>query len=165
MSDPPHSTASRPDQEVFLTVIANTPLVSIDLVVRNDEGKVLVGRRNNEPARGTWFVPGGRIWKDETLDEAYHRIATVELGPGDWVRIDAQLMGAYTHRYPTNFAEVPGISTHYVVLAHLLDVDALSDLPVDQHSAYLWVDHADLDDPPDGGIHENTAVYLRELAR
>ena len=151
------------DTDVFLTVVAHAPLVSIDLVVRNAGGKILVGRRTNEPAKGTWFVPGGRIWKDETLDEAFERIARVELGPGDWHRGHARLMGAYTHRYPTNFAEVDGIGTHYVVLSHLLDVEGIDELPTDQHSGYLWVGGSDLDDPPEGGIHENTAVYLREL--
>ena len=29
-----------------------------------------MGQRTNEPARGSWFVPGGRILKDEPLDEA-----------------------------------------------------------------------------------------------
>lgn len=152
------------DRDTSLTVVANAPLVSIDLVVRDTNGKVLVGLRTNEPAKGTWFVPGGRIWKDETLDEAFERIARVELGPGDWNRSTSQLMGAYTHRYPTNFAGVAGIGTHYVVLAHLVDVEHLADLPSDQHSSYLWLDHTDLREPPPGGIHDNTAVYLRELA-
>jgi colanic acid biosynthesis protein WcaH len=157
-------TGSGSDEDVFLTVVANAPLVSIDLLVRNGAGKVLVGRRTNEPAKGTWFVPGGRIWKDETLEEAFSRIATAELGPGNWKRSNSVFMGAYTHLYPTNFAEVPGIGTHYVVLAHLLEAGDLDDLPTDQHSAYLWVDHRDLEHPPRGGIHENTARYLRELA-
>jgi colanic acid biosynthesis protein WcaH len=67
----------------FLAVVTLTPLVSIDLVVVDEEGYILVGKRTNEPAYGTWFVPGGRVNKDETLDAAFERIATDELGPGD----------------------------------------------------------------------------------
>ena len=34
------------------------PIVSVDLIVFNSEGKALLGKRLNEPARGSWFVPG-----------------------------------------------------------------------------------------------------------
>ncbi len=146
----------------FLGVVAHTPLVSIDLVVRDPAGRILVGRRVNEPARGTWFVPGGRIWKGETLDVAFRRIATAELGPGEWRRDRAPLMGTYTHLYPTNFADVPGIETHYVVLAHLVDVATQPDLPEDQHSEYLWLLPGER--PPIGEAHANTTVYFDRLA-
>jgi colanic acid biosynthesis protein WcaH len=145
----------------FLAVVADAPLVSIDLVVRDRDGRVLVGRRVNEPAKGTWFVPGGRIWKGETLDAAFERIAGAELGPGAWSRGGSSLMGAYTHIYPTNFAQVPGIGTHYVVLAHLVEVARALELPEDQHSEYLWLAHGQ--SPPSGEVHPNTAVYLDEL--
>jgi hypothetical protein len=45
----------------FAQVVRLAPLVSIDLVTRNANGHVLVGLRNNEPAKGVYFVPGGRI--------------------------------------------------------------------------------------------------------
>ncbi len=54
----------------FSTVIRSTPLVSIDLILTRPDGAVLVGRRQNEPAKAYWFVPGGRIRKDERLDAA-----------------------------------------------------------------------------------------------
>jgi colanic acid biosynthesis protein WcaH len=36
----------------FTTVIKSAPLVSIDLVVTNQKGEVLLGYRNNRPAKG-----------------------------------------------------------------------------------------------------------------
>jgi colanic acid biosynthesis protein WcaH len=59
--------------------VTSVPLVSVDLVVRHDGGAVL-GRRQNEPAKGEWFVPGGRVHKDERLTDAVHRVARTELG-------------------------------------------------------------------------------------
>ena len=53
------------DKDTFSTVIQNTPLISIDLIVENKKGQILLGKRVNEPALGYWFVPGGRIFKDE----------------------------------------------------------------------------------------------------
>ena len=52
----------------FTTIIKSTPLVSIDLIVRNIEDNVLLGKRTNRPAQGCWFVPGGRVLKDEHFD-------------------------------------------------------------------------------------------------
>lgn len=66
--------------EVFLQVITHAPLVSIDLLVTDSQGRTLVGRRINPPAAASWFAPGGRVRKDETLDAAFLRLTEAELG-------------------------------------------------------------------------------------
>ena len=48
----------RLDRSRFLEVVRDSPLVSIDLVVRDDAGRALLGYRVNAPARNTWFVSG-----------------------------------------------------------------------------------------------------------
>lgn len=53
--------------DTFRMVVASAPLVSIDLVVENSAGELLLGERLNRPAQGFWFVPGGRVQKNETL--------------------------------------------------------------------------------------------------
>ena len=40
----------------FECVVRLTPLVSMDLLVRAPDGRVLVGRRLNEPAKSTFFL-------------------------------------------------------------------------------------------------------------
>ena len=42
----------------FANIVRLTPLVAIDLIVRSPEGKVLVGRRTNEPAKNSFFCSG-----------------------------------------------------------------------------------------------------------
>jgi colanic acid biosynthesis protein WcaH len=64
----------------FIEVVKKTPLVSIDLIIKNNLDQVLLGLRNNEPAKGFWFVPGGRILKNELIAEAFERITEEELG-------------------------------------------------------------------------------------
>jgi colanic acid biosynthesis protein WcaH len=54
----------------FAQVIRLAPLVSIDLIIRDPIQDVLVALRTNEPAKGFYFVPGGRIRKDETIQAA-----------------------------------------------------------------------------------------------
>ena len=70
----------RLDRATFLEVVRNTPLVSVDLIVRDSRGRVLLGLRNNAPARHSWFTPGGRICKNERIVDAVGRVALEELG-------------------------------------------------------------------------------------
>ncbi|WP_230846571.1 NUDIX domain-containing protein, partial [Achromobacter xylosoxidans] len=64
----------------FRRAVEMLPLVSIDLLLRDAEGRYLTGLRSNPPAQGSWFVPGGRIRKNETLPRALQRIVREELG-------------------------------------------------------------------------------------
>ncbi|ECX5062799.1 GDP-mannose mannosyl hydrolase, partial [Salmonella enterica subsp. enterica] len=43
----------------FREVIKLTPLVSIDILIENENGEYLFGLRNNRPAKNQFFVPGG----------------------------------------------------------------------------------------------------------
>ena len=127
------------DDKVFSSGIESLPLVSIDLIVRcKDSGKYLFGWRRNRPAANHWFVPGGRIQKNESLDDAFVRLTKIELGAGI-CRSKAEFFGVYEHFYDDHvFGE--GISTHYVVLAYQVIVDLSElNLPVQQHSKYKWM--------------------------
>lgn len=155
-------------KDQFLEVIERTPLVSIDLVVERDDGKLLMGKRVNEPARGTWFVPGGVIRKGETLEQAFQRLTEVELGAAIALS-EARLLGAFTHIYETNFAAKPGVSTHYVVLGYRLGEEQLTgSLPLEQHSEYRWLGSSYPDPAADAQardiqIHPNSAAYFECL--
>nr|WP_199720518.1 GDP-mannose mannosyl hydrolase [Stagnimonas aquatica] len=141
----------------WLQVVRHAPLVSIDLILRDAQGRVLLGLRENEPARGLWFVPGGVIRKDETLDAAFARIARNELGLS-LERRQASLLGVYEHHYTTNFACEPGLSTHYVVLAHHLGLDG-DFAPADrQHRELRWWPLAELLSSPE--VHANVKAYF-----
>ena len=149
----------RIDGEAFLNIIDATPLIAIDLVLRNQEGQVLLGKRTNRPALGYWFVPGGRILKNERLHEALTRIASDELG----LRLDKEetaLLGAYEHIYEDNFLGRDTVNTHYVVLAyqHTLS-EAVPLAPDAQHSKLQWWGVDDLMDSND--VHDNTKSYFQ----
>ena len=57
------------NNKTFKTVIQSTPLISIDLIVKKDN-KILLGKRLNKPAQGYLFSIGGRIYKNETINNA-----------------------------------------------------------------------------------------------
>ena len=147
------------DKKHVLEIIEATPLVSIDLVIRNPSNKVLLGKRNNRPAMGYWFVPGGRIFKNETINQALKRISEVELGQ-DLSTKAPSLLGAYDHIYEDNFLNVKGINTHYVVLAFVIalqqEIEVKSD---EQHTELKWWEVEKL--LQDQTVHQNTKVYFR----
>jgi colanic acid biosynthesis protein WcaH len=144
--------------EELYSLVRTGPLVSIDLIARAPDARLLVGLRNNQPARGTWFVPGGRIRKDERVVDAIERISLRELGR----RIElagAEFIGVFEHLYPTNFSGRPG-TTHYVVLAMGVRLSEMPATPADdQHARWRWLTEAELLADPD--VHENTKAYFR----
>jgi colanic acid biosynthesis protein WcaH len=145
------------DREEFLQLVRHAPLVAIDLVVRDRLGRVLLGWRVNRPARDTWFVPGGRVYKGERLDAAFRRITAAELGRA-WERAAATFLGVFEHLYDDNGLDHPGVGTHYVVLAHGLHVDDDLFLPNTQHGAWCWMTPSELVANPT--VHPNTRAYF-----
>jgi len=145
------------EADKFSTVVKHTPLVSIDLIVRNDLGQILTGMRVNRPAQGFWFVPGGRVAKDETLANAFARLVEEELGVS--LSLDqAHFLGVYEHFYKDNFSS-DDFSTHYVVLGYELKLNiAIDKLPCDQHSLYRWFDEQELLNIDT--VHSNTKAYF-----
>ena len=65
--------------EDFARLVRSAPLVSVDLIVRNGEGEVLVALRDDEP-EGYLFVPGGIVLKAEPIEAAFGRIVAREIG-------------------------------------------------------------------------------------
>ncbi len=148
--------------ETFKTVITSTPLISIDLIVGNKQQQVLLGERLNKPAQGYWFVPGGRILKDESLECAYKRLMKAELGIKEQALKyhKAVFKGVYQHFYNDNVTG-DDFSTHYVVMAYEIETNqALSELPQDQHGNYKWLSEELL--LIDNAVHKHTKWYFQK---
>lgn len=152
-------TEHRLQPELYRTIVRFTPLVSVDIIIVDDAGYVLVGLRSNEPAQGTYFVPGGIIFKDERIDEAFQRILMAETGLHAF-RSDASPLGLFEHFYPTNRYREPGYGTHYVVNAFRLILPRRPEIKLDeQHRDIRWLTPGELLAAAD--VHENTKVYFR----
>lgn len=142
----------------FLSIIDSTPLISIDLILEDGNGNTLLGKRNNRPAQGFWFVPGGRVRKNESLAEAFKRISHSELGTA--LKIEqATPIGTFDHIYEDNFAGVENINTHYVALGYKINVDEQFVVRLDeQHSETKWWPLNKLLDNEQ--VHVNTKRYF-----
>ncbi|MXR50431.1 NUDIX domain-containing protein [Halovenus sp. WSH3] len=138
-----------PDHE-WETIVRRMPIVSVDLLVRYDGGLVF-GKRTNEPAKGEWFIPGGRVSKGETRQEAVHRVAEDELGIS--VEI-VESLGAFEHFYDT--ADVEGVeSKHYLANGYVVDLqDGNPGTDDDQHDA------VEVFQSPPESLHPHIRAYL-----
>jgi len=146
------------DDEKFLEIIDLAPLVSIDLIVYNDKNKVLLGKRANRPAKDYWFVPGGRIRKNEKIEDAVKRISRSELGIELSIE-QGKLLGGFNHIYPDNYFNIKGVNTHYVVLAYQFKINTSKILKDTQLSEMRWWEVDKIVSDPN--VHEHTKDYFR----
>jgi colanic acid biosynthesis protein WcaH len=146
------------DHSDFIDVIRKTPLIAIDLIIRNKHNEVLIGLRNNEPAKGYWFVPGGRILLNERIAAAFGRIAQEELGVSLSIE-DASFVGIFEHFYQNSYTQEPGLGTHYIVLAYEIKIsNPLNTLPRDQHHQFKWITVSSL--LRGKSVHPNTKAFF-----
>jgi colanic acid biosynthesis protein WcaH len=148
------------EHDELIQVVKNAPLVSIDLIVKNNSNEFLVGLRKNEPAKDYWFVPGGRILKNERISQALERIAKEELG----IKINyeqTEFLGVFEHFYTSNFAQKEGFTTHYVALAHRINIsENLLQLPNAQHQEYKWLNTESI--MREEKVHPYTKAYFKQ---
>ena len=146
------------DHETFKIVVQSTPLVSVDLCLVHD-GNLLLGLRQNEPLKGQWFTPGGRVLKNERWQDALERIASVELGIS-LNHADCQLIGVWDHFYK-NSAVGADVSTHYVNLPHVCFLEKELKVVEDaQHGQLKW--HSLEQIARDDSYHEYMALYAKK---
>ena len=143
--------------ETFKDVVRHIPLISIDFVIKNQAGEILLGKRINRPAQNYWFVPGGRILKDETIHTAFKRLFQAETCM-NINHSEATFLGPYEHFYSDNFSN-EDFSTHYVVLAYEVNLEiSIMNLPKSQHNEYKWLSVEDL--LSSENVHQHTKNYF-----
>lgn len=64
---------------IYKKVFTVVPIVCVDIVVKY-KNKVLLCKRVNKPGKGKLFLPGGRVFKNESLKDAAVRKTFEELG-------------------------------------------------------------------------------------
>jgi 8-oxo-dGTP diphosphatase len=56
------------------------PIATVAAIIQNEAGKILLTRRNIEPFKGQWCLPGGHIDENEKVLDAVIREAKEETG-------------------------------------------------------------------------------------
>lgn len=140
----------------FSIIVENTPLISIDFIINKDR-QYLLGKRVNKPAQGYYFTIGGRILKNETIHQAIERISIKEIGLHVTME-QLTFLGTFEHFYDDSFPS-DKISTHYIVLAYLLDFNKKINLPIVEHSEYRYFSKNELLE--NNHVHEYVKNYFR----
>ena len=144
------------DNKTFKTVVNSTPLISIDLLVKKDN-KILLGKRINKPAQGYLFSIGGRVYKNEPIQQATARIAKTELNIE--LKLTPKFVGVFEHFYDNGAYK--DVSTHYINLAYEVDINnEILNLPNDQHNEYQWLSINELLNSKQ--VHKYVKNYFRK---
>lgn len=67
-------------EEVFQLVSRFTPLLSVDLLVQDDAGRILLTWRHDAAYGPGWHIPGGILRYKERVLDRLHAVARMELG-------------------------------------------------------------------------------------
>ncbi len=67
-------------EEVFELVTTLTPMVNVDLLIRDDDGRILMAWRDDECTGKGWHIPGGIIRYKEKAEDRIQQTALKELG-------------------------------------------------------------------------------------
>ncbi|MGY1652080.1 NUDIX domain-containing protein [Geodermatophilus sp. SYSU D01119] len=106
----------------------------VGAVVLDDAGRLLLVRRRNEPGRGLWSVPGGRVEPGESLVDAVAREVREETGL-------AVTVGAEVGR-----VTIPGAGVVYEVADFTCTLAGpAAPVPGDDADAVVFADAAELD--------------------
>jgi colanic acid biosynthesis protein WcaH len=143
------------DDQIFKAIVDSAPLISIDILIKKDN-KILLGKRINKPAQGYFFSIGGRINKNETIDNAMARVALIELNID--LKFTPEFIGVFEHFYNDSMYE--NVSTHYVNLAYECEVEEVLNLPTEQHSEYQWFTIGEL--LKSDQVHKYVKDYFRD---
>ena len=128
-------------KEDYLHIIKHTNLISVDLIIFDEDKNVLVGKRKNNPAIDKFFVPGARVYKSEKILDSIPRICQFELGI---ILKNPKFRGVYEHIYDNNF-DNNNFGTHYVNFAYEFHIDNDTKKKISnstfskQHSEITWM--------------------------
>lgn len=119
-------------QPLYNKILEVIPIVCVDCIIIYNH-HVLFVKRDREPLKGEWFLPGGRLHKDESLEECALRKAKEETG------LDC-LLGPMVHIDSTIY---PGV--HSVNVCYLLGATHDKVTLDETSTAYNWADVENLE--------------------
>ena len=123
------------EQKLYREIVDKMPILCVDCIVYHDY-KYLLLKRKNEPLKGMLWVPGGRVLKGETAEEAVHRIMKKETGLD--VTIEG-FKGYYEDYFERNDVGVD--LKHTVSLVFMVRPKNTNVVLDEQSSGYKWSDN------------------------
>jgi len=125
-----------PDED-YEKILDIMPICCVDVVVVN-EGKYLLVKRNNEPAKKRWWIPGGRLFKNESIQDCALRKAKEEAGlECTYIKT----LGLYETIFERGRYDKP---VHSVNVVCLLESKGVNEVQLDKnHLEFIWNEKID----------------------
>lgn len=115
------------------------PVVGVGAIILR-EGKILLEKRGNEPAKGQWTIPGGVMEVGESLEEAVARETKEETG------LEVQSTSLIDVVDQVHLDKEGKIEYHYVIIDYVVkaagepkagsDADQLKWVPLEEVESY-----------------------------
>ena len=139
-------------EKLYTQILEHVPIPCIDFVLYH-QGKVLLTYRTEEPAKGLWWIQGGRIFKHENFSETLQRLAQREIGSE--IKVLRQI-GAYEFHSEKAKAGVT-TGTHDVAIVFLaVPINDHFAISLDKtHSQHRWIDR----------IEEGLHPYIKQALK
>lgn len=121
-------------QDKYDYILQNMPISCVDVCIVSEEGVLLV-KRNTEPAKGKWWVPGGRVFKGEKLVDCAKRKCLEE------VNLNC-IIGPIVHTDETVFETGPSNIPVHSINVCFLAIPHSNKIKIDSYSDdFAWFPH------------------------
>ncbi|VVB74520.1 ADP-ribose pyrophosphatase [uncultured archaeon] len=121
-------------EKLYKQIMENMPIPCVDLAIRRGN-KFLLIKRKNKPVLGKWWMPGGRILKNESLIDAAKRKCVEECGVKP---VNLTEIGTYV--YMGKDAVFEDIKTGIHTISVVFEAELpLGEIKIDKnHSEFGW---------------------------
>ncbi len=124
---------------LYRKILDAMPISCVDVVIRS-RGRFLLCKRKNKPAQGKWWFVGGRVLKNEILEDAAKRKVREEIGISN-IKIKKLLVVKGTIFKDSAFGPATQHSVNSVFLAEISSKNLLR--PDNQSSELRWFSRVD----------------------
>ncbi len=120
--------------EEFKEIFSKVPRLTVEVIVKSDKGIILT-KRQIDPCKGSWHIPGVTVFYGEPVETAVQRVAKDELGTEVKIK---QLLGyiEYPSHYKNGMDSPVGIALEVELPTGVeLQEDAqwFTEIPTDMH--------------------------------
>ncbi len=134
----------------YCSILDVMPISCVDVIIQHESKILLIHRKKSEDMGDLWWIPGGRIHKNETFENAVKRKAVTETGLQVHV---LKKCNSYEGFYESKKCDS---GTHFITTVYITKPVKLTEIKID-HTAddYKWIDyHAE---------KENLHALLRKM--
>jgi ADP-ribose pyrophosphatase YjhB (NUDIX family) len=68
------------NKKLYSKVVKSLPIACVDILIKNNDNELLLVKRQNNPKKNCWWLPGGRVKHGEKREAAAKRKANEECG-------------------------------------------------------------------------------------